>query len=828
MDTYRQANEYRLIRLYDDPASGKLELDYFTDLRSRRGGSTLMEEDYFYFSLVLSRIALFCIRLTRRLDQSFGGLSALQGIPFMFAADADGIRQYRNRDILEPFGFRDEDIEEDVSLSTGVFEAWRHERLGQLSEVVKVVEFLSTNDFRLILNGLRACIPRGDTIYARNTSKREEMEEKIRTLVSHFYRAIVPLVFAVLWFWKARVRSEQSYERDRDEVYILWRALLQLFAVCESPFSNAVKNANPSHLVSLFNGDVGHTNDLVEDRCILDMSQAELWRTWSAVVWRSPGILPDPEEYECFVRALVLRIAVLTNTADTSRVFDCTQYYIVPDNELGSAEPLAYANDRFLTDTERLATVLLDNLFTMRYLMMTLDNDTPDAHATWVSASDNPTERAWLTACRETLAGRSGVFVREILPDRGWERYGYWGEVERYRERHGNPSVGVRHAMADFRKGHTDIVSNILQGSYATEAIWDRVSASRNIERRAMENSGCQGWSFRLLWDYHADVVKRRATSEKDAAFANVRIHIDPVTEKVTYIDKPSGMVIHGERFRALELLRARSEIAGGLVEANLLEDVALEIILNAEKRPRSQHLAFEFVQTQDTDTALALRYLVGRFGSEFLQHPIQDLASLGRLCILTHLNRYAVYDPKNHRTLAYVPQISVALRVWAEETERTRVIPKLNQFAARVYEIPVPDENNGRQISTNASIVRPILQLVYDLVALVPPTVRKVTHLQREQLLGRARIHDMSENGEVEYDPSSVTLSDWDRPDFLRALKLRVPTLDALRDALIAERRRANLAIGSDSENSSDGDDEVPWDLTDAIQNTNADVMSW
>lgn len=786
MDTYHDtAGRYETVRFQVQASAPLSAMRYLDDLEGRAPGTAMTDNDWVKFNIALQHQANFWMALIAKVDHSeISNVRCMQLGARMFAELDDGA-ETRWRDVIDAFG----SLEEDAESGGALFTVKRYERLDQLQEVVAASERLANSDFRYLLHERLMKLSASPPSLCAQDERRQTCYQSTRERVTLFYNTIVPAALGALWIWKLTIRARHHHEDDREEWLILWRQFLLLYAIYVSPLSNDEATLTPSALPSLFATHVSHTHDfLPSDVRVADMDLDALYRLWAVVMRRSPALVPDPKEYHRFVRVATHRLATLCTTTQPVETLNDVRYAEpAPDGRV-------MANDELLSDTERVWHYLLEADFVTRFLYGDDARIRPHMHidqeARREARDPNGTLRiAWEKAVYEAITGQLGVFAHNNLADLGWPRYVYWDEVEHGRRRQHTSAIGPRHVIGQYRRNHTDAINETLQSRSEIPSLWEDARRKREEERQAMDAAGLGGWSFPLLWDYRERSKARAAEASQSGRgiFAGLRIHRDEVTEKQHYIDQATGKLIRGERLERLNLALHAAEISGGLIEANLLEEVALDILLNLD-RPESaadkdEAYRLRIMTSDDPDWPLHVHQLLSGGRHDFDFHPIHaHLGEHGTDCgvpmIVAHCNRYAVFLPRpadgaQPTCLAFTTHLSEALLVWVVCTERF-VRRKLDQLARQLLALDASLDDG-----TKRRIVQEILKRAVITTARVPPKLRSIFGLKRDPYLLRLETNN---NAPHVVEAASAASSLWDDGDSLVSiLKERVAGLPAL-----------------------------------------------
>lgn len=799
---------YKPVRFADREILVRPEMTQLESIFSRiqTGSRSLQATDWHMLALSLVRNTLFWIRVILRIDHAaILDVSCQRLARAMFSRDPDKVTMSPRR-ICEVFGRDVSDFKNECFDGGLLFSVWRHERLEQLAETVGAVEMVCLYDFRRLHEGVSAMSYTG---VATSNQKRvwASFRERTREMVVCFYDHVLPMAFSALWIWKLYLRKQDLIEEDRSETAILWRGLLQLFALIESPFERSLERVSPASLSSIFHDDIGQTASLVSSTRILDMSLLELRKTWMALLRRTPGLVPGLCDFPLCVRAIIVRMAILASSAQVQTILNDAAFTRVVDSTIDD-EVLFVVNDEFMYETERIGYYLLEAVWTSTYLSQTTtDLLEDDIHAI---SEEHDIPARWNDFIVEMLFTRGSLFVDEYLGEDGWWRYIFWDETERYRKRMKTSQIGPRHVIGANRRHHTDVVSTTIQGKLTTRQLFDIATKNRDIDTAKRKECLCMhrdaGWTYKLLWDYAKEAADHKKNQGTGVSIVNgdrVRRFVDPISEEVTYMDDRTGRVIIGDRLRSIQMSQGVEDAAGGMVEALLFDEIAIAIMLNTSQHPNLMHPSFAFVWTQSLVNTLGLHHLLGR-GENLSEHQLHEPVDGGKgrvtkdniPVVLSHLNRYAVLQRSPGQPLIYCDSLRDALFVWSHVAEQS-VRRRLQKLAYKIHSLQVPADDDDL-IQRNSDVVQHILKRAELISAGVPQYLRQVFRIERDSVFFRATSdyvywHYPGQGDDADSDSDSDSDTDclWDSETLIKIMGERAPHLESLKNTNAIDNTR-------------------------------------
>jgi hypothetical protein len=666
--------------------------------------------------------------------------------------------------------------------------AHAHLRLSQLQEVHKAVDGLCRFDPRIALRDIAFSTDSG----------RELLAQQIKV----FFEEMLTRAFGALWLLKTSERLKPVSERKRDELGLLWTALLKLRAlalldgealatVCFQDMVNA----------GLWRAEQALVFDV--NLPVFEYTFNEFWQTLVTFSWDWPSWTIGPVVAR-FMDALWWRCATFV-----SQGFEADGSSPIPDHPLflrqvkrsQSGAAVYVPSDHFVLETERSFFYLFDGLWAFQWFNARL---TREAAA---EAQDTSVERArsaqWEELVQKSIVGQLSDWVKREFSRILWRFHARRDEAERYNEdtstTQGNPAKSIlRYHRSDYDLILT--VSNSLPSAVWTPAcqtVDADLKQAAALEGRALlsaeeKKSSIRGldyaWrSIPVLWQTHMQktigtgsannkggvtVERVRTGPDEDD---NFRVRVLPTGEK-QYLDK-TGRRLYGEARMRAALLHAARTMKAGKQEHDAISEATLLVKMQASAE-REDTTKVRIWSDCDFPERFSLFHLPDRHVALAQQQQRPTSAFKFRMpCLLRLANQYLVFD--GEYTLVQTPLLCRALEVWATKVDDLIELSLVDlgqaaETVMRALELTQANDDKVRETITSLhskaaalvshmpSALRPVFGLERD-----PLTLRR---LSRTSSGGGTSPLNLDESAEIAPDSSSKRRH-WLGPRLARAL---------------------------------------------------------
>jgi hypothetical protein len=615
--------------IFDESNSSPSDVDhyrYVRDLLQRPSIHSVVARDYVEVSLLAVSQALFWIGLALRFRTAEkrirdGGGQRPQD-PFLLAMSIfrPGASRMTPEELCADFGLPPEvvAVEGDQTVSGDFYQAWRHERLDQLTHVLTACELLCSLDLRDLVSSLeRRRLP------FSGEEQRGCAEHRVpcRRLVDQLYERVIPLAFATLWIWKTFLRSQRSVVESEEETIILWRSLLQLHSLHRAEPPDASGELTPRSFQGVFARDISGTALMIYDTPFVTMTLRQLWVTLRALLRRTPT-LQIGNDFHAVVELLMWRLSILVSCAGDTSLFDMPHFVYIPDSTIASpgsasaADPafIVMVNDKCMLEMERSFYYLLEASWVAREFAARriADHDRWGAVISAIYDSEDvqgggregegegegptfeKTEERWHETLRNVLGHELSVFTRLLMERHGWWFYAFWAELEGYSVKMHAFNVEPRAVLGASRQFDCEVVFDMLNNGI-TELIVLYRSALENVKQLesgprvpSLEARLRDGfvwyppWDIRRLQDVNSagdDRVRANGTPSQSTYLDHVKRIVDEATGEVQYYDVRDQRRLRGDRLRLVQVHESAKRVPAGRLEIHILEQCAIDIL---------------------------------------------------------------------------------------------------------------------------------------------------------------------------------------------------------------------------------------------------------